>query len=207
MGCARLFTLWAGAFLVACAAVPDPRPGTVSAEMKVVGPGAAEWPEAGAAANPNFVWEYETVGRTSIEESALHSMKTSLRLVYDPAAMTVRGAAVQCSGQGRSFRHVCLTPAPDGRLSIRITTLFDRREEDFTAVKIHGPDPATHTCDEYGVGPKDGLVEGVEVVFHPDGSFRALPGTGAHLAGRGLAIRRAMTQAMDDAEKDVAEFR
>ncbi len=207
MRIAWFLALCASAALSACAAVPDPVPGTVSAEMEVVGPGAAEWPRTGAAATPNFVWEYETVGRTSVEESVLHSMKTSLRLVYDPAAMTVRGAAVQCSGQGRSFRHVCLTPAPDGRLTIRMTTLFDRREADFTAVKIHGPDPATHSCDEYGVGPKDGLVEGVEVIFHPDGSFRIVPGTGAHLAGRGLAIRRAMTLAVDPAEKDVAEFR
>jgi hypothetical protein len=132
-------------------------------------------------------------------------MRTDLELAFDPETGEVSNVLVSSSERGRAFRHVCLTPGPEGSglLIIRMTTLLDDRDEDVTVVKVHSTDPSTHMCEEYGVGPKDGLVEGVNVLFQEDGSFTVLPNTGAYLAGAGLGMERKMTINPEGEELDV----
>jgi hypothetical protein len=136
-------------------------------------------------------------------------MRTDVNLAFDPQTGEITNVTVGSSdhstADGRAFRHVCLTPGPTGSglLSIRMTTLLDDREQDVTVIKVHSTDPMTHMCEEYGVGPKDGLVEGVDVLFHEDGTFKVLPNTGAYLAGHGLGMERKMTVSPDPAEVDV----
>ena len=171
-------------------------------DIIVRGSGAQSWPVGAYQPTPNFVWEYGTTGWHKGDRSPFHRMKTDLRLRFDPATNTIESVAVTSSEDGRAFRHVCLTPGTNGLLSIRMTTLLDDRDEDMTVVKVHGADPASHTCEEYGVGPLDGLVEGVDVLFREDGSYTILPNTGAYLAGAGLRLERKMTKSMDPTDVD-----
>ena len=180
--------------------------GGLDGEIVVRGAGAQSWPAGAYQPTPNFVWQYETIGRHKDDQVPFHRMKTDLRLRYDVATKTIENVAVTSAERGRAFRHVCLTPGPNGLLTVRMTTLLDDRAEDLTVVKVHGPDPSTHTCDEYGVGPLDGLVEGVDVLFREDGSYTLLPNTGAYLAGAGLRFERRMTKSMDPKDVDVVKL-
>ena len=102
------------------------------------------------------------------------------------------------------YIRLCLTPAGPA-LRLRISTLLDGRREALTIVRIHSDDPTTHHCTDIGVGPGDGLVEGLEVVFREDGSFRVVPGSGAHLGGAGIRVERTMTRGPGNTDP-VTEF-
>ncbi len=181
----------------------------VSGDVQLLGDGTLNWPGGDAAADQNFIWEYETEAWRDNREAVFHRLRTDLRLAFDPATGEISnvtlGSTDRSTARGRAFRHLCLTPGPTGSglLSIRMTTLLDDRKEEITVVKVHSTDPTTHMCEEYGVGPKDGLVEGVDVLFHEDGTFKILPSTGAYLAGAGLGMERKMTVSPDPEELDV----
>ncbi len=180
-----------------------------SGDVELPGSGTVTWPGGDAAATQNFVWEYETKAWRDHREAVFHRLRTDLRLAFDPATGEISNVTVgstdHSTTHGKAFRHVCLTPGPTGSglLSIRMTTLLDDRKEEVTVVKVHSTDPTTHMCEEYGVGPRDGLVEGVDVLFHEDGTFKILPNTGAYLAGAGLGMERKMTVSPDPEEVDV----
>jgi hypothetical protein len=174
---------------------------SLSGDVEIQGQGTAVWPEGSVPEEPNFVWDYETVGYRRGSERPFHRMKTTLRLRYDPDQRRVTSASVTASENGGSFRHVCLTPGPNGILMIRMSTLLDNRGRDRTVVKVHGPDPSTHSCEDIGVGPADGLMEGLDVIFNDDGTFAVHPGSNAYLAGSGLRLERIATLSPDP--KDV----
>lgn len=182
--------------IVGCAGVrsgPVPLASSFGGDVAIEGAGTANWPRGEAPASPNFVWTYETVTRQRGYTRPNHHMTTVIRIDYDPIAREVRGAQVVTSEKGYAFRHVCITPQPDGLLSIRMATLLDRRGTDLTVVKVHGPDPATHSCEEIGIGPEDGLVEGLDVLFKDDGTFTVMPGSNAYLAGSNFTMERVAT--------------
>jgi hypothetical protein len=164
-------------------------------DVELVGAGRIAWPGNDPSAPQNFVWEYETEAWRDVREAVFHRMRTDLRLAFDPETGEISNVSAQASERGHAFRHVCLTPGPEGSgvLHIRMTTLLDDREQDLTVLKVHSTDPSTHMCEEIGVGPKDGLVEGVSVLFKTDGTFSVLPDTGAYLAGYALGMERKMT--------------
>jgi hypothetical protein len=179
----------------------------VAGDVELVGTGTMSFPGADPTAPQNFDWKYETEAWRDVREAVFHRMRTELKLAFDPATGVVSNVTVACSGHGGAFRHVCLTPGPEGSglLTIRMTTLLDDRDQDMTVVKVHSTDPSTHMCEEYGVGPKDGLVEGVSVLFKDDGTFKVLPDTGAYLAGHALGMERRMTvdPGMEEIDTDV----
>ncbi len=177
-------------------------------DLEVAGEGTASFPGPHPDTPANFVWMYETEAWRSSREQAFHHLRTDLRLAFDPATGEISNVTVESTGEGHAFRHLCLTPGPAGTglLTIRMTTLLDDREEDLTVVRVHSTDPSTHLCEEYGVGPRDGLVEGVDVLFKPDGTFKVLPNTGAYLAGSGLKMERRMTVSPDLEEVAVDEL-
>jgi hypothetical protein len=172
-----------------------------SGDVELLGPGTVRWTGPGGGAQ-NFTWEYETEAWRGERTDVFHRMRTEVRLTYDVATMTLGNVTVTNAGSGHAFRHVCLTPGHDGLLSIRMTTLLTDADQDVTVVKIHSSDPNTHSCEEFSVGPEDGLVEGVDILFKEDGTFTVLPNTGAYLAGTGLAMERRMTLDVDRKEVD-----
>ncbi len=176
-----------------------------SGDLELVGSGSVRFPGADPSATQNFIWEYETEAWRDTREGVFHRMRTDLKLAFDPETGEISNVTVESSRHGFAIRHVCLTPGPEGTglLMIRMTTLLDDRDEDVTVVKVHSTDPSTHRCEEYGVGPKDGLVEGVNVLFRDDGTFTVLPNTGAYLAGAGLGMERKMTINPEWVEVDV----
>lgn len=174
-------------------------------DVELIGTGEVAFAGEHPTATRNFVWDYHTEAWRDVREGVFHRMKTHLELAFDPETGEISNVTVASSERGGAFRHICLTPGPEGSglLSIRMTTLLDDRDPDVTAVKVHSTDPSTHMCEEFGVGPVDGLVEGVNVLFKGDGSFTVLPNTGAYLAGAGLGMERKMTVNPGREEVDV----
>ncbi|MHC4471288.1 MAG: hypothetical protein ACYS99_10025 [Planctomycetota bacterium] len=161
-------------------------PGSGGGEEIVVleGAGTGQWGSPGSSAN--FVWRYETVAWSGRSRHPFHRMITELEIVYDPDRGQVIAARVVSGGDVRGYRHITLTPE-NSVLTLRIGTLLDPRVEDRTVVTVgEGP-------KNIGVGPTAGLVEGFQVRF-AEGSFRVLPGTGAHLAGANVRVERRMTR-------------
>ena len=190
----------------ACAATHDHSlTSSVGGDVELRGNGVTHWPQGEFAERPNFEWSYETTGFRSDEAEPVHQMKSVLEISYDPATGTVNSARLRSSEDGHAFRHICLTPA--GRvLRIRMATLLDDRSEDLTVMKIHGADPATHSCDDIGIGPKDGVVEGLEVIFAEDGSYTVLSSSNASLFGADLRVERSMTKHAGNTSVARAEF-
>jgi len=190
----------------ACAGThADSHASTLGGDVEVRGNGVAHWPQGEFAQAANFEWIYETTGFRSGEAEPFHKMKSVLEISYDPATGTVRSARLRCSEDGHAYRHICLTPA--GKvLRIRMATLLDDRSEDLTVMKVHGNDPSTHSCEDIGIGPKEGVVEGLEVVFADDGSFTVLQSSNASLFGAELRIERSMTKHANATAIAMAEF-
>lgn len=174
-------------------------------DLEVKGWNSGYWSNGGAAAKPNFRWEYLTEGFVGDSKEPFHRMRTGLEIAYDPDTGTISSARVSSSELGGAFRHICLTPAGH-ILRIRMVTLFVDREDTVTVLKVHGTDPSTYTCEDVGVGPKDGLVEGLEVIFDDDGTFEVVSSTGASLFGANLRVTRVMSKSSRPRDKDRAEF-
>jgi hypothetical protein len=196
--------LLAAVLLAGCATHQDSHLGPTG-DVELVGPGTVEYPGLNPRAPWNFIWDYDTEGWRDVRPAVFHRMHTVLRLGFDVETGEIGNVSVESSQQGHALRHVCLTPGPEGSglLMIRMTTLLDDRDEDLTVLKVHTTDVSTHMCEEIGVGPIDGLVEGVNVLFKEDGTFTVLPNTGAYLAGAGLGMERKMTVDPERVEVDV----
>lgn len=194
------------ALAASCVMAPESRFGDETADVELTGPSLSVWPAAAVAKDANFDFDYETKCWRDDPGVPFHVMKTHVRLRYDPATLTFLWVEVTNAGAGHAYRHVCLTPAPDGRFTIRMRTIFDGREQDLTAVRIHGPDPATWSCDEYGIGPKDSLIEGIEVLYEPDGAFKVVPARSGYLATRDIHIHREMTGSVRATDRDVLDL-
>ena len=197
------FILAAG-FVVGCTTNHDSHLGDTG-DIELVGEGTVEYPGVNAQAPWNFFWDYETVGWRNSRQAVMHRMRTELRLHFDPETGEMGNVSVESTERSQAFRHVCLTPGPagSGLLTIRMTTLLDDLDQEVTVLKVHNTDVSTHTCEEIGVGPVDGLVESINVLFKEDGTFTVLPNTGAYLAGAGLGMERTMTVDPDRKEVDV----
>jgi hypothetical protein len=193
--------------LSACAFAPYPRSGLAGADLEVVGSGKVRWPSGSPTEAPNFVWEYETTAERGDPVVPFHRMKTQLRLRYDLAEESFTWVELETSGAGHAYRQLTLTPAADGRFMIRVNTSLDGRSDDLTAVKLLVPGPVAWPREDYGIGPKDGLVEGLEVVFAEDGSFEVLSRRVAHLAGKGIRIHRETTTGSNVLERDRLDLR
>ncbi|MCU0726200.1 MAG: hypothetical protein MUE73_10480 [Planctomycetes bacterium] len=188
--------------LTACAFTPAPRPGQPGVDVEIVGPGKVRWPAGIEEDKPNFIWEYETTATRGEAAAQFHRLKTRLRVQYDPAEMRFAWVEVESSGTGHAYRHLTLTPATDGRFVIRVSTSLDGRTEDLTAVKLREAGEVAWPQHEYGIGPKDGLVEGLEVIFAEDGSFTVHSRRLGHLAGKGIRMHRETSTSADLRETD-----
>lgn len=162
-------------------------------DLELRGPSIDNWSDGTPPGLMNFVWDYETKGWRGGEKRPFHRMLTRLSLAYDPVSGEVHSAKVIASESSGAFRHICLS-AEGPVLRIRMATLLDDRAVDLTVVDVSGATTASveEFCANIGVGPKDGLVEGVDVVFHEDGSYRVISATGAYLAGADLRMERTM---------------
>jgi hypothetical protein len=174
-------------------------------DLEVKGWSSGYWTNGGVAEKPNFKWDYLTEGFVGDETEPFHRMRTELEIAYDPKTGEVSNARLKSSEMGGAYRHICLTPT-GGILRIRMVTLFVEPEKTLTVLKVHGTDPSTHTCEDIGVGPKDGLVEGLEVIFAEDGTFEVVSSTGASLFGSNLRVTRVMSGGSRPDDRDVAEF-
>ncbi len=186
-----LLGLTALGLLAACAGTPPST--TPVRDLEVRGQSTGSWSDGTPGGPPNFTMIYETKAWRNGETAPFHRMRTLIQVRYDPEAELIRAARVESSESGHAFRHVCMTPAGP-LLRLRIATLLDGRPEDLTVVNVHSENLSVRECADIGVGPQDGLVEGLDVVFRGDGSFRVVPGSGAHLAGAGIRVERTLTR-------------
>jgi hypothetical protein len=173
-----------------------------AAVFEIEGGGSGQWGDA--AANANFTWQYETVAWSGRAASPIHRMRTEVRAVYDPDRGEVLAVRVTSSGEARSYRHITLTPDGD-ELLLRVGTLLETKFEDRTVVKI-GAIKASDLGIDLGVGPSAGLAEEVRASFAEDGSFRIVPGSGAHLAGANVRVQRRMTRGPDGSDPVTESF-
>lgn len=179
-------------FLVGCrtGGVPTMEAGDIA--VKAWESGSWKNDPATTEGDENFVFEYETIGWDGSSTAPFHQMKTVIRLSYDPERGEIANARISSLEPGFAYRHVCFTPAGPV-LRIRIITNLDGRSEGLTIVRLEGPMPSMSECMEIGVGPWEGLVEVLDVLFEKDGSYSVMKGTGAHLTGAGIRVERKMT--------------
>jgi hypothetical protein len=153
----------------------------------------------------DFEFSYETTAYRGRHTKPFHRMKTEIRLSYDPEEGRIEDATVRSSEDGYAYRHVCCTPNGPV-LRIRIITNLDDRSEDLTVVRLQGPMPSLEECADIGVGPWKGLVETVDVLFHEDGTYTVMKGTGAHLTEAGIRVERTMSTAPGAASPETTHF-
>jgi len=171
-----------------------------SGDFEVRGWDSHTWTDGKTGTARNFRCAYETTAWRDDAEKPFHQMKTELSLSYDPATGTIHEAKITNSLPGYSFRHVCMTPMGEV-LRIRLITMLDNRREDLTVVKLYEEQPLSSVCEDYGVGPEDGLVEGFDVIFNPDGTWRIYRGKGAHLTGANIRVVSRMTRDQEGKER------
>jgi len=160
---------------------------------------------AAEAGSENFVFFYETTGYRSGRSKPFHRMKTEIRLTYDPDRGEIENARITSTEDGNAYRHVCFTPAGPV-LRIRIITHLDDRSTDLTVVRLEGPMPTVSRCVDVGVGPWEGVVESLDVLFDEDGTYTVMRATGAHLAEAGIRFDRTMSTRPGGAKPDTAHF-
>jgi hypothetical protein len=182
-------------------------PKTEPGDLAVKGWESGTWKSgtATASGDENFVFEYETVAFEYDDDTPFHKMKTVLRLSYDPDKGEISDAKISSLEAGYAYRHVCFTPAGPV-LRIRVITHLDGRSEDLTIVRLEGPMPSVTECMEVGVGPWEGLVEILDVLFEKDGSYTVMRGTGAHLTGPGIRVERTMSTGPGAAGESSASY-